>query len=230
MNRKNTTQARELLDDSRELSSEDAEWLRLFASSLETSWREAERSSHHALLAIFATWVASFAIGAGFISEVSIGSFKIGNIDRLLLTAPPLLAVFVYRYILFKTSSMGAFGVMCRICRRAMPAVFASDLYRFLRVHSFHGAEFALRPPKGGGVARSFAVAWIFIVVTGAIIGSLAMIAHATDLLRLSQKWTNGTVIASGLIALLIWLRGLLIISSAKLPETAPNLRLEADA
>src|SRR5437879_6365125 len=73
-----------------------ADELRSLTSDLRTNLEEASQSLVRSMYVLALTWLASFAIGAGLVSEGEIASFKVTAVKSLLVFVPALVGFEYY--------------------------------------------------------------------------------------------------------------------------------------
>ncbi len=190
----------------------NTDWLRTLLSSLESSWRDAEKAESHSFVALFTAWAIAAAIGAGLISGGQVASFSFTNLRQLLIVAPPVVAFFAYRYMLFGSVSMLLWNSVSQIYKHVLPKAYDVDLDELIGVGTVFGAQRALRPEPAERTHLWVHTWWMRAIPVGGIVGPLLAIAHITYLLWGIREWSHFWVILSALVAAVIYARGIFIV------------------
>jgi hypothetical protein len=192
-------------------SQPDPDWLRGFLGSLEGSWKEAAKAENHALIGIASAWMVATAVGAGFISEAGVGSFKMDNIKQLLVVAPVAIGFFAYRYFLFASVRKLLDRSVSRLYSHVLPSVHAAGLDDFLSTSTLLGAELALQPADDYKLEQSIRRFWLRFIEGGAALGSLFAITHALYVLWVAEQPALWLIGISAIASILLWVRGFLV-------------------
>ena len=191
----------------------NSEWLRALLASLESSWKDADKAENHSFVALFASWAIAAAIGTGVISGGTVASLTFSNIGQLLIVAPPVVAFFAYRYMLFGSVSVLLWNSVSQIYKHVLPKAYDLGLDELIGVGTVASAQRVLEPDSEEKGQRRVHMLWMLTIVIGGVLGPLIAIIHIASLLWASGKWSPLLVTLSTLVAALIYARSILLIA-----------------
>ena len=190
----------------------DHEWLRSLVSSLFVGLSDAEKSAGRNLTALLAAWALATALGTGLISGGSFAAFTFSDVKRVLIVAPPILAVLIYRYMVFYATAMVLRKQISQIYLHVIPNAVDEHLDALIGVGNAVSAQRALTPDPDSNFQTRVHKAWLLAVVLGGIFGSLFAILHTSYLLWRNGGWAEWCVILSIALSAVIYARTLVLI------------------
>lgn len=185
----------------------DPDWLRSFVSSLSTSLKVAERATSHNFAWLFLTWAIAAAIGSGLISGGSFMSFNLEDTADLLIVAPPVVAFFGYRYLLYLTVGVLLWHAISLLYKHKLPKVYEQDLEVLVEVGTTLSAQRAIAPDAANKVQQVVYKVWLGVIIVGGVVGPLLATLHISYLLWRMHEWSPWWIGASVTVAILIFVR-----------------------
>ena len=176
------------------------------ASAIRANLEQASASLLRGLYILVMTWLVSFAIGAGLVSEGQFASFKVTTVQSLLVFVPAFVG---FQYYLI-ASSVALMWVLREalhfLHKRRLPPLYDFDLEYLLDPPTFMSAEdfFDQRLNRLDGISHRISQVGGFAMAAGVLFSGIAVFIHVSYLALKSSglPWYAGAAsVGLGLVA-----------------------------
>jgi hypothetical protein len=183
-----------------------------FIDKLMAAHAEADKAFHWNTFALIAIWAATYAIGAGIITEGRAGPFNIAEIKKALIVMPILLGFFHYRLSAASLQSVLCQGAITQMYKFLFPKVYKHRLDTLLSHPSFISFErivdvFVSHERKDGEIERKHSPVLLLMKVFFLLIPLVAE-AHVSFIVWSVISWNVFLVLGSFVIGATFLLRG----------------------
>lgn len=194
--------------------SANSEWLRVFVAQLHERHIAAEHAWHTQASAFAIAWLATFAIGAGLVSEGEVGIFRVQQIQNLLIVAPTLLGFLAYSLGAATCLSMVLRDALAHCYRRALPKAHQENLESFICATNFLGAE---QLTESGALKLETVFNHLIYILLAALVflGGLVAIFHSLGLVEQVTAMPRSAIVGVGFVGIVFWFRGVLMVTYA---------------
>jgi hypothetical protein len=183
----------------------DQEEAKAFADSLLRNFEASERKFYRRILTILAIWLITIGIHVGIFEEATVASFKLKNLENLIILSPLFIGSLVYGTVTAFCGASTYLFATRRIYKHLWPSIFREELLDLAMPPTFWSIEviFAKRQKK---FLKSLTYGW-WLVVTLGVFGLILLAQVYTSYIAIQSPtyslWISVCVVAvSSLITL----------------------------
>ncbi len=187
--------------------------LRAFVDRLHTRYDASVRSMVKRGSAILFVWLLSVLLASGLVEEGAIGSFKLVQLQSLLVLAPAAVGLVSNRYYASMLMATLIWAALDRAYKHLLPKVFELDLEYLLAPPIFLDIVRSLQPSAERRLARNLHT-WFSLPV---FVGPFIVLVHVSYLLLLLHQWHVAISIAATVVGAFWMVKGWVLIGFSAL-------------
>lgn len=188
----------------------DPEQVRMFVGHLYDSYIQAEHATNRAFLGVVTVALLHIALAKGLVNEASVLSFKLVNIQVLLLLGPPGIGFFSYVLAGASFASINLGAALRAAYKHMLPNAYEQDLEALIGPPTIIRIEAMFKTGEAPVVTLTRMIT-LLILLAVATVGTGAAIAYASYLLIAAKVAASSAAVLSVAVAIALYVRSLML-------------------